>query len=62
MVCHERIAKREEHDESQHRAECGNEKCGGAFDTAPDVTPQETDHNARRDARHQPDVIDQIRR
>ena len=62
MVCHERVAKREQHDESQHRAQRADEKCGRDFDTASEISPDEVDGRARRDAREQPDVVEQIRR
>ena len=58
MVCHERVAKREQHDESQHRAKGGDEKSGGDFNASPNVSPEEVDGHARRDARKQPDVVD----
>jgi hypothetical protein len=58
MVCHERVAKREQHDESQHRAKRGDKKRGRDFDTAPNVSPEEIDRHAHRDAREQPDVVE----
>ena len=58
VVCHERVAKCEQHDEPEHRAECGDEKRGRDFDTAPEVSPKEVDGRARRDACEQPDVVE----
>ena len=62
MVCHERVAKREQHDESQHRAKSGDEKCGRDFNAASDVSPEEVDGHARRDSREQRDIVEPIQR
>ena len=57
MVRHKRIAKSEQHDESQHRIESGNEKCGRDFNASLKISPEEVDNHARRDAREQPNVV-----
>src|SRR5262245_27043267 len=62
MICHERVAKREQHDESQDRAKGGNEKCSLDFNASPEVSPKEVDGHARRNAQKQPDVVEIIRR
>src|SRR5262245_41017317 len=62
MICHERVAKREQHDESQDRTKGGNEKCNRDFNASPEVSPNEVDDHARRNAQGQPDVVNWIRR
>ena len=62
MICHERVAEREQHDESQHRAKSGDEECSRDLKASPKMSPKEVDGEARRDAREQPRVVEQVRR
>src|SRR5262249_45074074 len=56
------VPKREQHDESQNRAKGGNEKCRRDFNASPEVSPNEVDDHARRNAQGHPDVVNWIRR
>src|SRR5262245_18421855 len=51
MVCHERIPKREQHDQSEYWAKRGDVKCGRDLNASPEVSPEKIDDHARRDTR-----------
>src|SRR6185436_8915832 len=48
------------HDESEDRAQRGDEKCGSDFNASAKISPKEADGRAGRDSCEQPDIVGQI--